>query len=207
MRLTPGSLWLRLHQTIWSWPAGCVVSRRGASTDPLNGADRGYHRPALRDPCPHLEAGLAQSYLDAQSLSMSQAAGATHCASTRMVRSRMPHSRALRHHFPAARIIRRAEADAKLAKVSCGLSPQSAHFRNTNLLAPKVFDFIAFLNSDRMAVFDSDLIFFAEPTTYLQRIEDRSYRCNTFNARCGSRLHVEPDAVRTHTSVMTCSPG
>jgi len=100
----------------------------------------------------------------------------------------------LRRHFPSARIILRAEADAKLAKVLRAF-PQSLEFRNTNLLAPKVFDFIAFLESDRMAVFDSDLLFFAEPKTYLQRIEDASYRRNTFNADLGSAYTVEPDAV------------
>ena len=66
-------------------------------------------------------------------------------------------------HFPSARIIRRAEADAKLAKVLRAF-PRSLSFRNTNLLAPKVFDFIAYLESDRMGLFDSDLLFFAEPT-------------------------------------------
>jgi hypothetical protein len=101
----------------------------------------------------------------------------------------------LRKHFPAARIIRRAEADAKLAK---GLRefPRSLKFRNTNLLAPKVFDFIAFLESDRMVLFDSDLLFFAAPTAYLARAEDPRYEKNTFNADCGHGYTVEPEAVR-----------
>jgi hypothetical protein len=102
---------------------------------------------------------------------------------------------ALLGHFPAARIIRRAEADAKLAEVLCKF-PRSLHFRNTNLLGPKVFDFIAFLESDRMALFDSDLLFFAEPMAYLQRVEDRSYRCNAFNADVSDSYTVDPDAVR-----------
>ena len=87
----------------------------------------------------------------------------------------------LSHHFPAARIIRRAEADAMLEKVLSG-HPRSLAFRNGNLLAPKVFDFAVFLQSDRMVLFDSDLLFFAEPTSYLQRAEDPAYRKNTFNA-------------------------
>ncbi|MEP7340415.1 MAG: hypothetical protein ABI977_21975 [Acidobacteriota bacterium] len=103
---------------------------------------------------------------------------------------------ALRQHFPAARLILRAEADAKLAEVLRDY-PRCLKFRNTNLLAPKVFDFIAYLQSDRMGLFDSDLLFFQEPTVYLRRVEDASYRKNTFNADCGgSAYSVEPDLVR-----------
>src|SRR5262245_28434745 len=47
----------------------------------------------------------------------------------------------LRRHFPAARLIERREADAKLAWELRGF-PRSLEFRNTNLLAPKVFDFV-----------------------------------------------------------------
>jgi len=101
----------------------------------------------------------------------------------------------LRRHFPSARIILRPEADAKLAKVLRAF-PRSLEFRNSNLLAPKVFDFIAYLESDRMGLFDSDLLFFAEPTAYLQRVEDPAYRRNTFNADCADTYTVEPDAVR-----------
>ena len=68
----------------------------------------------------------------------------------------------LARHFPAARIIRRLEADARLTKVLSGF-PRSLHFRNTNLLAPKLFDFLAYLESDRMGLFDSDLLFFGDP--------------------------------------------
>jgi hypothetical protein len=102
---------------------------------------------------------------------------------------------ALARHFPAARIIRRKEADAKLAEVLRDY-PRSLSFRNTNLLAPKVFDFIAYLDSDRMALFDSDLLFFREPKTYLQRVEDLLYRRNTFNADVASAYTVEPGKVR-----------
>lgn len=106
--------------------------------------------------------------------------------------------RVLRQHFPAARLILRSEADAKLAEILRDY-PRCLKFRNTNLLAPKVFDFIAYLQSDRMGLFDSDLLFFREPTAYLQRVEDASYRKNTFNADCGASAYtVEPDVVRNH---------
>jgi hypothetical protein len=103
---------------------------------------------------------------------------------------------ALRRHFPAARIIRRNEADLKLSEILRDY-PRSLSFRNTNLLAPKVFDFIAYLDSDRMGLFDSDLLFFSEPTIYLQRVEDPAYRWNTFNADCDDAYTVDPGTFRS----------
>jgi hypothetical protein len=101
----------------------------------------------------------------------------------------------LQRHFPDARIIRRDVADAKLAKVLQRF-PRSLSFRKTNLLAPKLFDFVAFLKSDRMALFDSDLLFFADPKAFLERVEDPTYRRNTFNSDVADAYTVEPDAVR-----------
>jgi hypothetical protein len=47
-----------------------------------------------------------------------------------------------------------------------------------------------------MGLFDSDLLFFAEPTVYLQRVENPGYRRNTFNTDCADAYTVEPEAVR-----------
>ncbi len=101
----------------------------------------------------------------------------------------------LARHFPDARIIRRAHADTVAAAMLQDF-PLSLEFRRTNLLAPKVFDFLAFLESDRMAVFDSDLLFFDEPTAYLTRIEDPAYMLNTFNADTADAYTVDRHAVR-----------
>lgn len=101
----------------------------------------------------------------------------------------------LARHFPDARIIRRAHADTVAAAMLRDF-PLSLAFRRTNLLAPKVFDFLAFLGSDRMAVFDSDLLFFDEPTAYLTRIEDPAYMLNTFNADTADAYTVNRHAVR-----------
>lgn len=101
----------------------------------------------------------------------------------------------LARHFPDARIVRRADADA-MAERRLREFPRSLEFRRTNLLAPKVFDFLAFLESDRMAVFDSDLLFFDEPSAYLTRIEDPAYMLNTFNADMKDAYTVDGDAVR-----------
>ena len=55
-----------------------------------------------------------------------------------------------------------------------------------------MFDFTAFLDSDRMALFDSDLLFFSAPKDYLRRIEDGAYRKNTFNADFATAYTVNP---------------
>lgn len=100
----------------------------------------------------------------------------------------------LAEHFPEARIIRRAVADEKVSDILRRF-PRSLTFRNNNLLAPKVFDFTVFLESDRMALFDSDLLFFTTPKTYLERVDDPAYRRNTFNSDCGDAYTVEPEQV------------
>ena len=102
----------------------------------------------------------------------------------------------LARHFPDARIIRRAEADAAVERRLRGL-PLCLEFRRTNLLAPKVFDFSAFLESDRMAAFDSDLLFFDEPVAFVRRVEDQTYLLNTFNADANDVYTVDRDVARS----------
>jgi hypothetical protein len=58
------------------------------------------------------------------------------------------------------------------------------------------FDFLAFLESDRMDLFDSDLLFFAEPTVYLERVENPTYLRNTFNGDLASAYTIDSDVVR-----------
>ena len=101
----------------------------------------------------------------------------------------------LARHFPAARIIRRKEADAKTAEVLRSY-PRSLSFRNTNVFGPKLFDFIVYLESERMGMFDSDLLFFAEPSAYLQRIEDPAYRRNSFNGDIDHAYTVDAEIIR-----------
>lgn len=107
----------------------------------------------------------------------------------------------LETHLPDGRVIRRPDADARAAAVLQDY-PRCLHFRNTNLLAPKVFDFAAYLESDRMLLFDSDLLFFAEPTEYLRRVEDPESKRNAFNSDCGGSAYtVTPDIVRRHANM------
>jgi hypothetical protein len=101
----------------------------------------------------------------------------------------------LHHHFPNARIIDRPSADARvLAELQA--YPHCLEFRKSNHLSPKVFDFAAYLESDRMLLLDSDVLFFSEPTALLERIEDLSYCFNSVNGDVKSSYTVDPDVVR-----------
>jgi len=101
----------------------------------------------------------------------------------------------LQQHFPNARIIDRPSADAR---VLAGLQnyPRCLEFRQSNQLAPKVFDFSSYLESDRMLLLDSDILFFAEPTELLQRIEDPAYLLNTVNGDVSSAYTIDPQVVK-----------
>ena len=72
--------------------------------------------------------------------------------------------------FPAARLISRREGDARLSEL---LAPykRCRELRATNNLALKIFDFAAFLQSDRMMLLDSDILFFSRPEGLLTALE------------------------------------
>lgn len=105
------------------------------------------------------------------------------------------HQVILKHHFPNARIIDRKIADEKMLQLLKPY-PRCLEFRKTNHLSPKVFDFIAYLESDRMLLLDSDVLFFAEPTELLRRIEDPAYQHNSVNADVGSAYTVESAVIQ-----------
>ncbi len=86
----------------------------------------------------------------------------------------------LRKHFPDGRVIRRTEADA-LAKSRLKDHPRCRAFRNFHPLALKVFDFNFFLESDRMFILDSDILFFQEPVALLSTLLDDGQRANALN--------------------------
>jgi hypothetical protein len=82
--------------------------------------------------------------------------------------------------FPNARLILRRESDRRLDQVLAPY-PRCRELRAANQLALKIFDFAAFLQSDRMMLLDSDILFFAEPTALLAALEDPAHRHNTLN--------------------------
>jgi hypothetical protein len=101
----------------------------------------------------------------------------------------------LQYHFPDARIIERPDADRQVL-ATLQNHPRCLEFRKTNHLSPKVFDFREYLESDRMLLLDSDVLFFAEPTVLLQRIEDPDYSINTVNGDTASSYTVDLDVVK-----------
>ena len=76
----------------------------------------------------------------------------------------------LRRAFPDARLVTRAESDARVNALLANY-PRCLALRRTNTLAHKVLDFAAFLESDRMMILDSDILFFAEPTRLIEILE------------------------------------
>ncbi len=193
MRLTPGALWLRVRQkfgrglrTAWYRD---VVRPRILSTAPITGtSDKRceIHVLTSKEDWLNLIWALKSFYVAsgrryALCIHEDGSVGNTEI-------------RSLQEHFPDARVIRRDVADAKLGKRLRDF-PRSLSFRNTNLLAPKIFDFAAFLDSDRMALFDSDLLFFTEPTVYLERVENPGYGRNTFNSDLSTAYTVEPEGI------------
>ncbi|WP_421656721.1 hypothetical protein [Leptothermofonsia sp. ETS-13] len=101
----------------------------------------------------------------------------------------------LEYHFPDARLIEREQADRRVLATLQNY-PRCLEFRKTNHLSPKVFDFREYLESDRMLLLDSDVLFFAEPTVLLHRIEDPNYHFNTVNGDVASAYTVEPEVVK-----------
>jgi hypothetical protein len=65
-----------------------------------------------------------------------------------------------------------------------------------NPLALKVFDFAALLESDRLLLLDSDVLFFAEPTELLRRIDSPSYAHNSLNRDWTYGYSMELDTLR-----------
>jgi len=81
-----------------------------------------------------------------------------------------PAATALRRAFPDARLITRAESDARVAALLAP-HPRCLALRRTNTLSLKVLDFPAFLERDRMMILDSDILFFTEPTRLIEILE------------------------------------
>jgi hypothetical protein len=98
---------------------------------------------------------------------------------------------ALRHHFPDARVIRRIEAD-KTVGLKLRNYPRCQALRDANVLSLKVFDFATYLESDRMLLLDSDILFFQRPNILLQRISNSDYAHNSLNRDWGMGYSVEP---------------
>lgn len=104
---------------------------------------------------------------------------------------------ALSLHFPNARLVSRAEADRRVGPLLREL-PRARAFRDSNPLALKVFDFEAFLGSERMLLLDSDVLFFSTPRALIDRIEDTSYKRNSLNRDWRYGYSITPETARDH---------
>jgi hypothetical protein len=101
---------------------------------------------------------------------------------------------ALRQHFPDARVIRRNEADRTVGQMLKNY-PRCHELRRTNNLALKVFDFLAYLEGERLFLLDSDILFFRRPSVLIERLTNRAYRQNSLNRDWGMGYSVDPEAV------------
>jgi hypothetical protein len=99
----------------------------------------------------------------------------------------------LMRQFPEARLIVATEADDSVIP-SLADYALCRRFRESNTLARKIFDFRHYLSTDRMALFDSDLIFFATPREFLDHL-DSGRRTNIFNGDIANAYALEADAL------------
>jgi hypothetical protein len=106
----------------------------------------------------------------------------------------------LREHFPAARVISRVEANDTVLSTLAAF-PRCRAFRESNHLSPKLFDFRHYLQSERMLLLDSDVLFFREPAELLRRIEDKNYCWNTVNRDIASAYTVDGKTVKAQSEV------
>lgn len=98
-------------------------------------------------------------------------------------------------HFPDGRVIDRRQADQHMASALAHF-PHTRGFRATNVLAIKSTDFYAFLEGERMLLFDSDLLFFGMPMALVERIEDPCFASNAFNADVVSAYVITAEDAR-----------
>ncbi|MEX0322344.1 MAG: hypothetical protein AB3N63_09315 [Puniceicoccaceae bacterium] len=97
--------------------------------------------------------------------------------------------------FPDARIVLKKDSDAKVLPMLDDY-PKALEFRSTNPLSLKLFDFPAYLESKRMFLLDSDILFYTRPDALLDRIGDPGYVKNIFNRDVSGALNVDVSKVR-----------
>ncbi|MBK0399757.1 hypothetical protein H0I76_11195 [Limibaculum sp. M0105] len=103
----------------------------------------------------------------------------------------------LQYIFPDARIITAVEADDAVLP-TLREHPKCYTFRSRNTLARKIFDFRHFLRGQRIALFDSDLLFFDPPTAWIAHIESGDDERNVFNEDVGTAYAVPLREIQEH---------
>lgn len=92
--------------------------------------------------------------------------------------------------FPEARILTQDKCRDEVID-SLVDYPLCKKFRETNTLSIKVFDFLHYLSTDKMALFDSDLLFFDEPIAWQQHLNAEADRKNVFNPDIATAYAIE----------------
>lgn len=100
----------------------------------------------------------------------------------------------LQTHFPKSRVITQDVAREEVLD-SLAAYPRCRQLRETNILSIKVFDFLQYLQAERMALFDSDLLFFAEPTAWLDYANEPDRRVNVFNRDVATAYAVDQQVI------------
>jgi len=86
----------------------------------------------------------------------------------------------LKEHFPQARVIDWNEAESIILQWLANY-PRCQNLRQSRFISAKEFDFLYYLESEKMLLFDSDILFFSKPTELIARIENDNYRLNAVN--------------------------
>jgi hypothetical protein len=103
--------------------------------------------------------------------------------------------KALRRHFPEARLIPRKQADAEVDHALRDY-PRAREMRRKLVLSMKVFDFLHYAQSPRLFLLDSDVLFFAPPTVLEDRLESADYLLNSVNRDVSTAYSIPPERLR-----------
>ena len=98
-------------------------------------------------------------------------------------------------HFPQAKVIAWDKAEPMVLDWLKDY-PCCQELRKNRFISAKEFDFFYYLESDKMLLFDSDILFFSKPTALLDRIENNDYRLNSVNKDIATAYSIQPSLVK-----------
>ena len=99
------------------------------------------------------------------------------------------------YHFPQANVV---PWDVATESVLDWLEdyPLCREIREKYYISVKEFDFFFYLKSDKMLLFDSDLLFFESPQHLINIIEDENYNLNSVNGDISTAYSLPSDELR-----------
>lgn len=114
------------------------------------------------------------------------------------------HQEILNYHFPNANIITWSAAESDILKWLQDY-PKCKELRKTRFISVKEFDFFYYACSNRLLLFDSDILFFSNPIELISRIENPLYKLNSVNRDIETAYSLDPEYLtsRIGTSVIT----